>query len=78
MKYHVNCPNCGSYALRAAGDEFRCSTCAHWFSETKLLRYMREKPYIDRDAPAFRQLDRVKPKAVSEAARTIFGTVGGQ
>ena len=87
MRYRVNCPHCGSYGLELVQRDdswlsyethMRCLNCRNGFTEAQVLKHMREKPYIDRNAPAFRKLDRVKPKAVSEAARTIFGTVGGQ
>jgi transposase-like protein len=77
-KHRVNCPGCGSYALHHTGAlgthgyVFRCSMCLNAFTERDLLEHMRERPGIDRDAPAFRCLDRPKPKARSLAARIVF------
>jgi hypothetical protein len=48
-------------------------SCWGIFREDDLLAHMRKKPWLDSHAPAFRKLDKPKPKSKSAAALMIFG-----
>lgn len=83
MKHKVDCPSCGSQYLMIHESEMsgfnyapwiECYTCKKGWTEAQVLKHMMEKPGMDPDAPAFRQLKpKVKAKGVSEAARKVFG-----